>query len=247
MKHYGIIGNPLIHSFSKPFFNEKFRNEGIDAVYENYELQNINKLLEVLASDPLIEGLNVTSPYKQKVLEFLDEMSPEVRTIGACNILKIKHNKGILSIKGYNGDYMAFKQSIEPLLEKHHKGALILGTGGAAKTVEIALKELGLQTVLVSRYERPGTLNYNRITADDMKSFNVIVNATPCGMYPNINECPNIPYEGVDRYTLMYDLIYNPDETLFLRKGREYGAVTKNGIEMHLLQAMESWNIWSKD
>lgn len=246
MKHYGIIGCPLAHSFSKPFFNEKFRNEGIDAIYENYEIKNIDKLLEILASDPKLEGLNVTSPYKQKVLEFLDEMSPEVRAIGACNILKIEQGKGVFKIKGYNGDYMAFKQSIEPMLEKHHTGALILGTGGAAKTVELAMKELGYKTAIVSRYERPGTVNYNRLTIDDLKTFNVIINATPCGMYPHINECPPIPYEGIDRHTLMYDLIYNPDETLFLKKGREHGAVTKNGIEMHLLQAIESWNIWNR-
>lgn len=247
MKHYGIIGSPLAHSFSKPYFNEKFRNEGIDAAYENYEIPNISKLLEIIATDPLIEGLNVTSPYKQKVLEYLDEMSPEVRAIGACNILKIRQTKGIINIKGYNGDYIAFKQSIEPLIETYHTGALILGTGGAARTCELAMRELGMKTAIVSRYERPGTVNISRLTVDDLKTFNVIINATPCGMYPHISECPSIPYEGIDRHTLMYDLIYNPDETLFLRKGRERGAVTKNGIEMHLLQAMESWNIWNKE
>ena len=246
MRAFGIIGHPLAHSFSKDFFNERFRNEKIDAVYENYDIDNIKKVVEILASNPNLEGLNVTSPYKEKIMEYLDEASPEVRKIGSCNVLKIAQGKGTMNIKGYNSDYIAFRQSIEPLLNKYHTGALILGTGGAAKTVELVLTELGLKTALVSRYQRPGTVAYENLKPEDLESYNVIVNATPCGMYPSVLDYPKIPYEGVNRHTLMYDLIYNPEETVFLYKGRQQGAVTKNGIEMHLLQAFESWRIWNE-
>ena len=245
MDKYGLIGFPLGHSYSKNYFNEKFKNEHINAHYDNYEISQISKLIEVLASNPTLKGLGVTSPYKEKIVEYLDELSPEVRKIGACNSVKIQNQKGNLVLKGYNTDYIAFKNSIEPLLEPYHYGALILGTGGAAKAVHLALQELGLKTAFVSRYDRPGTVNYSRLRDEDLKAFNVIVNATPCGMYPNIAQYPDIPYEGIDNHTLMYDLIYNPDETMFLRKGREHGAVTKNGLEMMLLQAFESWKIWN--
>ena len=246
MRKFGIIGHPLAHSYSKNFFNERFENEKIDAVYENYDIDNIKKIVEVLASNPTLEGLNVTSPYKEKVLEYLDEASPEVRAIGSCNVLKISHGKVSIHIKGYNSDYIAFRQSIQPLLNAHHTGALILGTGGAAKTAGLVLKELGLETAFVSRYQRPGNVTYDNLKPEDLETYNVIVNATPCGMYPNVLDYPKIPYEGVNRHTLMYDLIYNPDETAFLYKGRQRGAVTKNGIEMHLLQAFESWRIWNE-
>lgn len=246
MNNYGIIGNPLQHSFSKAFFNEKFRNEHIDAYYENYEIPNISKLIEILASTPNLKGLNITSPYKEKVCEYLDEMSPEVRKIGACNILKIvKTGDNGIKMVGYNGDYIAFKQSIEPMIEKYHTGALILGTGGAAKTAQVAMNDLGIKTIMVSRYKRPGTVEYSRLTPDALKTYNIIINATPCGMVPNVTECPPIPYDGIDQHTLMFDMIYNPEETLFLRQGRRHGAVIKNGIEMHLLQANESWRIWN--
>lgn len=246
MDKYGIIGYPLGHSYSKGYFNEKFRNEGIDAVYENFEINSINKIAEVLAQNPDLKGLNVTSPFKERIIEYLDETNPEVRKINACNVIKITRVKNSLNLKGFNSDYIAFRMSIEPLLEPYHQAALILGTGGAASAVQYALKELGLQTMLVSRYDRPGTVNYKMLKAEHLEDYNVIVNATPCGMYPKVNDCPNIPYEGIDNHTLMYDLTYNPEETLFLRKGRERGAITKNGIEMHLLQAFESWRIWNQ-
>ena len=246
MDKYGIIGFPLGHSFSPGFFNEKFKNEGINAVYECYELEDIDTLEEIINLNPELRGLNVTIPYKEKVLPFLDKISPEARAIGAVNVIKVEHRGNDVFLYGYNSDVIGFTKSVEPLLQKYHKKALILGTGGASKAVNHGLKALGLETVMVSRYERPGTVQYDKLTPEDIKEYNVIVNCTPVGMHPNVNECPNLPYEAMDNHTLLYDLIYNPDETLFLSKGREQGATVKNGLEMLLLQAYATWDFWTK-
>lgn len=246
MDKYGIIGHPLGHSFSPGFFNEKFRNENIDAVYEMFDLPQIEAVIEVLASNPELRGLNVTIPYKQKIMHYLDELSDEARAIGAVNVVRISHDNGKVHMKGYNSDVIGFTRSIEPLLEKYHKKALILGTGGASKAVEYGLGKLGLETVKVSRYERPDTIQYEKVTADIVREYNVIVNCTPVGMYPDTEECPQLPYEAMDSHTLLYDLIYNPDETLFMKKGSQNGAVTKNGLEMLLLQAYASWKFWNE-
>lgn len=245
MDKYGIIGHPLGHSFSRNFFNEKFQNENIDAEYINFEIPRIDSLPEVLATNPELRGLNVTIPYKEKVLSFLDYISVEARAIGAVNVICVEHKNNDITLKGYNSDVIGFTKSVEPLLEKYHKKALVLGTGGASKAVDYGLKSLGLETVLVSRFERPGTIQYKNITPEVIKEYNVIVNCTPCGMYPHYNECPELPYEALDSHNLLYDLIYNPDETLFLKKGRAQGAKTKNGIEMLLLQAFASWDFWN--
>ena len=245
MDKYGIIGHPLGHSFSRSFFNEKFQNENIDAEYINFDIQNIDELPEILASNPELKGLNVTIPYKEKVLSFLDYISVEARAIGAVNVIRVDHKGDDILLKGYNSDVIGFTKSIEPLLEKFHKKALVLGTGGAAKAVDYGLKSLGLETVCVSRFERPGTIQYKNIDADVVKEYNVIVNCTPCGMYPHYNECPELPYEALDSHNILYDLIYNPDQTLFLKKGKEQGALTKNGLEMLLLQDFASWDFWT--
>lgn len=242
---YGIIGLPLGHSFSPGFFNEKFQNEGIDAVYEMFELPQIEALQEVLAANPTLRGFNVTIPYKQQVIEYLDEISEEARAIGAVNVVRITHNGKKTTLKGFNSDVIGFTRSIEPLIEKHHKKALILGTGGSSKAIEYGLRSLGLETIKVSRYERKDTIQYEKITPDVIRDYNVIVNCTPVGMYPHTEECPPLPYEAMDGHTLLYDLIYNPNETLFLKKGREQGAVVKNGLEMLLLQAYASWEMWN--
>ena len=246
MDIYGLIGFPLEHSFSISYFNEKFQNEGIKAKYVNFEIPNIENLQEILASTPNLKGLNVTIPYKQKVISYLDYISPEARAIGAVNVIRVEHKGNQIILKGYNSDVIGFTQSIEPMLESFHKKALVLGTGGAAKAINFGLKSLGLETVFVSRYERPGTVLYKSLTAGDIKEYNVIVNCTPCGMFPHTNECPNLPYEAMDSHTLLYDLIYNPDETMFMHKGRERGATVKNGLEMLLLQAYASWEFWTK-
>lgn len=237
---------PLGHSFSPGFFNEKFENEGVDAKYLKFELPSIDALPEVLEDNPELKGLNVTIPYKEKVMEYLDELSDEARAIGAVNVIRVSHNGDGVSLKGYNSDVIGFTRSIEPLIEPYHKKALILGTGGASKAIEYGLKSLGLEVVKVSRYERPGTIKYDSITPELIKEYNVIVNCTPCGMFPHTEECPELPYEAMDSHTLLYDLIYNPDNTLFMKKGSEHGAVVKNGLEMLLLQAYASWDFWNE-
>ena len=244
MDKYGLIGYPLGHSFSISYFNQKFKDEHIDAVYENFEIPSIDLLPEILDSNPNLKGLNVTIPFKQKVIPFLDNISPEARAIGAVNVIKVIHEGKKIKLKGYNSDVIGFTQSIEPMLERFHKKALILGTGGASKAIDYGLKSLGLETVFVSRYERPDTVQYQSITPEVVKEYNVIVNCTPLGMYPHTEECPLLPYEAMDNHTILYDLIYNPDETMFMMRGAEYGANVKNGLEMLLLQAFASWEFW---
>lgn len=245
MDKYGLIGYPLGHSFSISYFNQKFQDENIDAVYENYEIPSIDALPEVLSSNPELKGINVTIPYKEKVLPFLDSISPEARAIGAVNVIRVSHKGNKTILKGYNSDVIGFTKSIEPMLEKKwHQKALILGTGGASKAIDYGLRNLGLETVFVSRYERPGTIQYQNITPEVVKEYNVIVNCTPLGMYPKTEVCPELPYEAMDNHTILYDLIYNPDETLFMKRGAEYGANVKNGLEMLLLQAFSSWEFW---
>lgn len=247
MDKYGLIGYPLVHSFSISYFNEKFQNEGITAKYINFEIPSIENLPEVIDSNPDLKGLNVTIPYKEKVISYLDSMSPEARAIGAVNVIRITHKGKDTILKGFNSDVIGFTKSIEPLVESYHKKALILGTGGASKAIDYGLKSLGLKTVFVSRYERPGTIQYSNITPEVIKEYNVIVNCTPVGMYPHVDECPNLPYEAMDNHTLLYDLIYNPDKTMFMRRGEEHGATVKNGLEMLLLQAFASWKFWNGD
>ena len=245
MDKYGLIGFPLGHSFSISYFNQRFQDEGIDAVYENYEIPNIDALAEILDSNPELKGLNVTIPYKEKVIPFLDSISPEARAIGAVNVIRVTHRGNKTELKGFNSDVIGFTKSIEPMLDKKwHQKALILGTGGASKAIDYGLRSLGLETVFVSRYERPNTIQYKTITPEIVKEYNVIVNCTPLGMYPKTEECPDLPFYAMDSHTILYDLIYNPDETLFMKRGAQYGANVKNGLEMLLLQAFASWEFW---
>ena len=245
MDRYGLIGYPLGHSFSISYFNQKFADEGINAKYENFEIPSIDILPEVIDSHPDLRGLNVTIPYKEKVIPFLDSITPEARAIGAVNVIRVTHQGNKTILKGYNSDVIGFTRSIEPMLDKkwHHK-ALVLGTGGASKAICYGLRSLNIEPVLVSRYERPDTIQYKRITPEVIKEYNVIVNCTPVGMYPKTEECPLLPYKAMDKHTILYDLIYNPDETLFMKRGAEHGAQTKNGLEMLLLQAFASWEFW---
>ncbi|MBR3079288.1 MAG: shikimate dehydrogenase [Prevotella sp.] len=248
MEKYGLIGFPLGHSFSISYFNQKFHDEDIDAVYENYEIPTIDALSEVLDTNPELCGLNVTIPYKEKVLPFLDSISPEARAIGAVNVIRVTHQGKNIKLKGYNSDVIGFTKSIEPMLDKKwHKKALILGTGGASKAIDYGLRNLGLETVFVSRYEKEGTIRYPEVTPDVVKEYNVIINCTPLGMYPKTDSCPQLPYEAMDSHTILYDLIYNPDQTLFMKKGAQYGAQAKNGLEMLLLQAFASWEFWHEN
>lgn len=245
MDKYGLIGYPLGHSFSVNYFNQKFADEGIDAKYINFEITDVDQIIEVVSANPELKGLNVTIPYKERVIEFLDQLSPEARAIGAVNVIRVTHDGGKIHMKGFNSDVIGFTQSIEPMLESYHKKALVLGTGGASKAICYGLKSLGVEPVCVSRYERPETICYKDITADVIQEYNVIVNCTPVGMFPHSNECPNLPYEALDDKNILYDLVYNPDTTLFMKKGAERGAQVKNGLEMLLLQAFASWEMWN--
>ena len=245
MDTYGLIGYPLGHSFSKNYFNEKFHNENIDAQYINFEIPDIGDLPEIVDSNPELKGFNVTIPYKEKVISYLDYISPEARAIGAVNVVKVEHKGSHVTLKGFNSDVIGFTKSIEPLLEKFHKKALILGTGGASKAINYGLKSLGLENIFVSRFQRPGTIQYEQITPEMVQEYNVIVNCTPVGMYPHVDECPQLPYKAMTTRNLLYDLIYNPDETLFMKRGKAQGANVKNGLEMLLLQAFASWEFWN--
>lgn len=245
MKKYGLIGYPLGHSFSMGYFNEKFKNEAINAVYENFEIPDIQDITTVIGSNPDLAGFNVTIPYKEKVMDYLDYIAPEAAEIGAVNVVKVTHNGERAVLKGFNSDVVGFVNSIKPLLRPLHKKALVLGTGGASKAVEYGLRKLGLETIKVSRTEKDNTITYGQVTPELLSEYKVIVNCTPCGMAPHFDECPNLPYDSIDDSSLLYDLIYNPEETLFLRKGKEKDATVKNGLEMLLLQAEEGWNIWN--
>ena len=247
MQKYGLIGYPLKHSFSIGFFNEKFKSEGIDAEYVNFEIPEINDFMEVIEENPNLCGLNVTIPYKEQVIPFLDELDKDTAKIGAVNVIKIiRTPKRKIKLVGYNSDIIGFSQSIQPLLQPYHKKALILGTGGASKAIYHGLKNLGIDSVFVSRTKKEGMLTYEELTPEVMAEHTVIVNCTPVGMYPKVDFCPAIPYELLTPNHLLYDLLYNPNITLFMKKGEEHGAVTKNGLEMLLLQAFAAWEIWNK-
>lgn len=243
---FGLIGYPLTHSFSQNYFNQKFEAENISAQYINFEIPDIGDLMEVVAEYPALSGLNVTIPYKEQVLPYLDEIDDDAKKIGAVNVIKFIRKKNSLKFKGYNSDVIGFSDSIKPLLNPRRNKALILGTGGAAKAVMQGLLNLGVEPVYVSRTPREGVLTYSDLTPEIMAEHKVIVNTTPLGMYPHIDECPDIPYSELTPEHLCYDLLYNPDVTLFMKKASEKGAEVKNGLEMLLLQAFVSWNIWNE-
>lgn len=243
MRKFGLLGYPLTHSFSQRYFTEKWQREGVaDCSYSNFSLPDISELTEVLA-DPSLCGFNITIPYKEKVIPFLDELSPVVAEVGACNCVRIVGGRKV----GYNTDVVGFEQSLLPKLGSHHREALILGTGGAAKAVEYVLRKLGIGYRLVTRKPRPGTgdLGYEQVDERVLEGHTLIVNTTPLGMYPHVEEAPLLPYAALTSRHYLFDLIYNPDRTLFLQKGEERGAVVENGHEMLILQAEESWRIWN--
>lgn len=246
MEKFGLIGYPLKHSFSIGYFNEKFSSENIDAEYVNFEIPSIDEITKIIDENPNLQGLNVTIPYKEQVIPFLDELDPDAAKIGAVNVIKIIKEKGKTKLVGYNSDIIGFTHSIQPFLHSHHKKALILGTGGASKAVYHGLVDLGIACTFVSRIRKnENMLTYEELSPEILKEYTVIVNCTPVGMYPHVNECPNIPYELLTPNHLLYDLLYNPNLTLFMKKGEEHGAVTKNGLEMLLLQAFAAWEIWN--
>lgn len=244
MRRFGLIGYPLSHSFSQKFFTEKFQREGIrDCAYENFPLPSIDALRDVLTQHPDLAGLNVTIPYKELVLPFLHHQNEVVKAIGACNCIRI--DKGQLT--GFNTDVIGFETSLREFLHPHHQKALVLGTGGAAKAIHYVLQKLGIEFIEVSRNaQHARKISYDQLTPEIIASHTLIVNTTPLGMYPNVEECPKIPYEAITPQHYLFDLVYNPAKTLFLQKGEERDAVIKNGYDMLVIQAEESWKIWNE-
>ena len=249
MTTYGLIGYPLGHSFSRKFFTEKFEQENIDAQYLNFEIPSIEEFPNIIKNNPELKGLNVTIPYKQQVMQYLDALSPEAQAIGAVNVVKVGEK-----LIGYNSDVIGFVNSIKPLLKPHHQKALILGTGGASKAIRYGLAEkLGIETAFVSRRKPDGSpvqraervFTYEDVTPSLLQEYEVIVNCSPVGMFPHVDECPTLPYEAMNENHLLYDLVYNPLETLFMKRGAEQGATVKNGLEMLHLQAIASWEFWN--
>ena len=248
MKTYGLIGYRLGHSFSRNFFTEKFTNENLrDHEYVNFELDSINEFPEIFEQGKDIYGLNCTIPYKQQIMPFLGEIDLEAAQIGAVNTIKIIHQNGHHLLKGFNTDLYGFEHSLRPMLEEKHREALILGTGGASKAVKFFFEKAGIKYVSVTTKEKPGEneIRYTDLDAGTMQSHLIVVNATPLGMFPKEDACPDIPYSFITNDHILYDLVYNPEETLFLKKGKEKGAKTKNGLEMLHLQALRAWEIWN--
>ena len=238
MRHFGIIGYPLIHSFSANYFNEKFESEKIDAEYSLYPTENLTgeRMNELMNS---LDGMNVTMPYKKDVIAYLDRLDETAEAIGAVNVI---HDR-----VGYNTDCLGFIDSIRPLLREYDKKALVLGTGGASKAVCFGLKKLGISPTLVSRTPQEGMLGYDDLTETVMSDYTVIVNCTPLGMAPEEETFPPIPYEYISARHLLFDCVYNPEETLFLQKGKVQGATTRNGMEMLYGQAKAAWKIWNNN
>lgn len=242
-KTYGLIGQNISYSFSKDYFTKKFETENIQqAVYVNFDLESIGHFSEFFNTPNTIKGLNVTIPYKEVIIPYLDKVSSKATRIGAVNTIKVT-KKG--KLKGYNTDEYGFRKAILPFLKKHHEKALILGTGGASKAIAYALKKLHIPYQFVSR-KTGNDYNYDSLTETVIKAHLIIINCTPLGTFPNINDCPDIPYNAISNKHLLFDLIYNPEETTFLKKGKKNGAITCNGLKMLELQAEKSWRIWNK-
>jgi shikimate dehydrogenase len=239
---YGLLGKNINYSFSKSFFNTKFRNEAITAKYINFDIDHIKEIRQITSNSLDLAGLNVTIPYKEEVIPFLDEIDPQAEQIGAVNTIKIENKKLI----GYNTDVFGFTKSIFNLVAPNHQAALILGTGGASKAVRHALVSMGYTVNMVSRKKSEGNFTYDDLTSEIIKSHQLIINCTPLGTHPNVNQSPPIPYKFVDETHLLYDLVYNPSVTSFLAQGRDQGAQIINGEQMLIFQAEKAWEIWNQ-
>ena len=239
---YGLIGKNISYSFSRSYFSEKFEKEKLyGQSYVNFDIPNIDHFKEVILQNPNLGGLNVTIPYKEEIIPYLDDLSKEAIAIGAVNTIKFDHGKLI----GHNTDYFGFQSSVTPLLKASHKQALILGTGGASKAIAYVFKKLAIDYQFVSRKPTADFLSYDQLNKEVMEEFTIIVNCTPLGTFPQIDLKPPIPYKMLSKKHLLYDLIYNPKETLFLKLGKEKGASTINGLSMLELQAEKAWEIWN--
>ncbi|MDA9126795.1 shikimate dehydrogenase [Flavobacteriaceae bacterium] len=242
MKNFGLLGKNIDYSFSRGYFKDKFETNKLDCSYNNFDLEKIEDFESLKTSDIKITGLNVTIPYKQVVIPYLDAIDSEAQEIGAVNTIKIENGK----LTGYNTDHYGFQQSLKPHLKPHHKKALILGTGGASKAIAFALKKLGIYFEYVSRTQSNDVkYTYESLATSGIEDYQIIINCTPLGTFPDIHKCPEIPYEHLTSKHLLFDLIYNPKETLFLKQGNAKNATTLNGLEMLRLQAEKSWELWN--
>ncbi len=255
MRVFGLIGYPLAHSFSEKYFTDKFNREQIiNCVYKNFELTNIHQLKNIISNNPDLSGLNVTLPYKTAVIPFLNEISPEAQKIGAVNTIKIETIGDKKILKGFNTDVFGFEQSLLPLLKPFHQNAIILGAGGAALAVAFVLSKLQINYLVVVRNKPsanetifPNTMLFDELSENLLQQQQLIINTTPLGTYPNIDSFPPLPYTAIANGAIAFDLVYNPDETLFLSKAKEQGAVIKSGSEMLQLQAEKAWQIWNQN
>lgn len=246
----GLIGYPLGHSFSKSYYLAKFEKENIQHIdYDLYSLENINKFEDLYLGDVQFKGFNVTIPYKMSIMNYLSELSDEAKVIGAVNCITIHHDEDSNTplLKGYNTDAHGFEMSLTPLLNNDHRQALVLGNGGAAKAVLYVLAKLNIPYLIVSRTRENGDITYAELTEEIIEQHQIIINCSPVGTFPNTEESPAIPYQAISEGHILYDLIYNPEETLFLKKGKEKGATIKNGYEMLVLQAEKNWEIWQRN
>lgn len=243
-KLFGLLGRNISYSFSRGYFAEKFKKENIThCEYVNFDIASIDDFPKIIQNTPNLKGMNVTIPYKQEVIPFLDKLSDNAQKIGAVNTITIS-KKG--KTKGYNTDFYGFKKSLKPLLKKRHKKALILGTGGASKGVAYALDQLNISYTYVSRNPEKDALAYSDLNEAVFSEYLLIINCSPIGTSPNIDKCPDIPYDYFSEKHIAYDLIYNPAETLFMQKAKEKGATVKNGLDMLVFQAEKAWQIWNK-
>jgi len=260
MKHYGLIGYPLSHSFSKKYFTEKFEKEHItDAEYHVYPLEHIHDLAALLNANPNLAGLNVTIPHKVNIIKYLDWIEPDAKGAGAVNCIRISAESPVMAafsgelgikghdfrLEGFNTDIYGFEMSLTPLLSNHQDRALVLGDGGAARAVKCVLENLGIAYKCITRKPYGDNLLFKDLKPHHITQHPIIINTTPLGTSPNVDECPPIPYDAITEDHLLYDLVYNPEKTLFLKKGEEQGATIKNGYEMLVLQAEKSWEIWT--
>ena len=248
MRKFGLIGYPLDHSFSKQYFSEKFRKEKIyNCSYENYPISDIAQIKDLISSEPELCGLNVTIPYKTKIIRFLDNIAKEAEEIGAVNVIKIKREENKTLLYGYNSDFVGVSDSLKSYLDNDIKQALILGTGGASKAVHYALKNAGLTVQFVSREKKAETLTYSELTPELLLATQLIVNTTPLGMFPNVETLPDIDYKCLSKKHIFFDLVYNPEITTFLQKGIERGCIIITGSKMLISQAERAWQIWNDD
>lgn len=246
MRLFGLIGYPLGHSFSVPYFTKKYEEEGIDASYRNFPLEKIDDFKQLLSDEPDLAGLNVTVPYKQQIIPYVDALNETARAIQAVNTICFCRKEGRLALVGHNTDVIGFERSLKEHLQKHHQSALVLGTGGSSKAVCFVLEQLEMPFQQVSRTPGEDRLSYKEVDEEQVKKHMLIINTTPLGMHPDVESFPDIPYNALTPQHLLFDLVYNPEKTRFLELGEERGAAIVNGYDMLVYQAEGSWEIWNR-